>query len=98
MNKILSAILIKNHSCALRTVGNVGNLGKYALFCTAKDGKPALGEDRKKTKPIPKITLIDQEKMSVLTLEQARKIADKRNLKLISIIDFDTKSSRPVYK
>ncbi|KAG5670490.1 hypothetical protein PVAND_000752 [Polypedilum vanderplanki] len=99
MNKIISAILIKNNFCALRTVSNFNNLGKYAFYCTSKDAIPATGEDRKKTKPIPKITLIDtDQKMSVITMEQARKIADKRNLKLINIVDLDTKSSRPVYK
>jgi translation initiation factor IF-3 len=38
------------------------------------------------------------DKMEVITLDQAKKIAEKRNMKLVNIIDRDTKSSRPIYK
>lgn len=36
--------------------------------------------------------------MEVISLDQAKKIAEKRNMKLVNIIDKDTKSSRPIYK
>lgn len=36
--------------------------------------------------------------MEVISLDQAKKIAEKRNMKLVNIIDRDTKSSRPIYK
>lgn len=59
-------------------------------------------EDEKKKKKTPaeiKITLItDGNKMSVITMEQAKKIAASRQLKLVNVLDFDTKSSRAIYK
>lgn len=36
--------------------------------------------------------------MEVITLDQAKKIAEKRQMKLVNIVDKDTKSSRPIYK
>ncbi|XP_066257168.1 translation initiation factor IF-3 [Euwallacea similis] len=53
---------------------------------------------RKKTSPIPKITLLFGDDVSVTTVEEAQKIAKRRNMKLVKIIDLDTKSERPVYK
>lgn len=55
---------------------------------------------KKKRKTIElKITLITEgDKMNVVTMEQAKKLADKRQLKLVNIVDFDSKSSRPIYK
>lgn len=59
-------------------------------------------EDQKKKKKTPaelRVTLItDGNKMSVITLEQAKKMALSRSLKLVNVVDFDTKSSRPIYK
>lgn len=58
-------------------------------------------QQEKKKKPLksPEITLISpEEDLSSVTLEQAEKVAKRRNLKLVKIVDFDTKSKRPVYK
>lgn len=59
-------------------------------------------EEQKKKKKTPaelKITLItDGDKMQVITMEQAKKMALSRQLKLVNVVDFDTKSSRPIYK
>ncbi|XP_066154338.1 translation initiation factor IF-3, mitochondrial [Euwallacea fornicatus] len=53
---------------------------------------------RKKTSPIPKITLLSGDDISVITVEEAQRIAKRRDMKLVKIIDLDTKSERPVYK
>lgn len=36
--------------------------------------------------------------MEVVSLDQAKKMAEKRQMKLVNIVDKDTKSSRPIYK
>lgn len=68
-------------------------------FCTKPgEGTPAK-KPKKKTIEIPKITLIQQnDAMSVTTLEEATKLARRRDLQLIKIQDLDPKSQRPVYK
>lgn len=53
---------------------------------------------KKKTSIIPKVTLFHGKEMSVTTLEEAQKLAKRRDLKLIKIIDLDTKTQRPIYK
>lgn len=59
-------------------------------------GKPK----KKKTAPIPKITLLssDSNNITVTTLEEAQRIAKRRDLKLVKLLDLDTKSERPVFK
>jgi translation initiation factor IF-3 len=62
----------------------------------------AIGDEaakKKKTVPEQRVTLINEsDKMEVITLEKAKKLAEKRQMKLVNIVDFDTKSSRPIYK
>lgn len=54
---------------------------------------------KKKTIPIPKITLLaPDENVQVTSLEEAQKLAKRRDLKLVKIIDLDTKTQRPIYK
>lgn len=54
---------------------------------------------RPKTAPLPKITLLGLEKdVSVVTLDVASKMCQRRGLKLVKIIDIDTKTQRPVYQ
>lgn len=55
--------------------------------------------EKKKKKQIPRITLIsDGDKIEITTLEEAQKLGLRRNLKLVKVIDLDTKTQRPVYK
>lgn len=62
------------------------------------DGVPAK-KSRPKTVPVPNITLIGPDKqLSVVTLDVATKMSDRRGLKLIKVIDVDTKTQRPVYQ
>ncbi|XP_026807688.1 translation initiation factor IF-3, mitochondrial [Rhopalosiphum maidis] len=54
---------------------------------------------RPKTVPQPKITLLGLEKdVSVVTMDVASKMCERRGLKLVKIIDIDTKTQRPVYQ
>ncbi|KAK9876644.1 hypothetical protein WA026_014022 [Henosepilachna vigintioctopunctata] len=53
---------------------------------------------QKKTVAIPKITLIFDNNLIVTTFEDAQKLSKRRDLKLVKIIDLDTKTKRPVYK
>ncbi|KAL1513090.1 hypothetical protein ABEB36_002559 [Hypothenemus hampei] len=64
----------------------------------AENPKSVAEFPRKKTTPIPKITLLSGEDISLSTLEEAQKIAKRRDLKLVKILDLDTKTQRPVYK
>lgn len=48
---------------------------------------------------IPRVTLVTENNdISVVTLEEAQKIAKRRNFKLVKVVDFDAKSEKPVYK
>ncbi|KAJ8936880.1 hypothetical protein NQ314_012144 [Rhamnusium bicolor] len=63
------------------------------------DIDPITGEQKKKKANIvPKVTLISGDELTVTTLEEAQKISKRRNLKLVKIVDLDTKTQRPVYK
>ncbi|XP_022902534.1 translation initiation factor IF-3, mitochondrial [Onthophagus taurus] len=56
-------------------------------------------QPKRKTAIIPKITLISQDQsVQITTLEEAQKLSKRRDLKLVKIIDYDTKSQRPIYK
>ncbi|XP_071452763.1 translation initiation factor IF-3 [Hetaerina americana] len=47
----------------------------------------------------PKITLIGtDENISIVSLEDGHKIAKRRNLRLVKMLDYDTKTQRPVYR
>lgn len=60
---------------------------------------PETGEVKKrKTTIIPKITLLSGNDVTVTTLVEAEKLAKRRDLKLVKIIDLDTKTQRTVYK
>ncbi|XP_022171660.1 uncharacterized protein LOC111034662 [Myzus persicae] len=63
------------------------------------DNEGALKKIRPKTVPLPKITLLGLEKdVSVVTMDVASKMCERRGLKLVKIIDIDTKTQRPVYQ
>ncbi|KAJ8910014.1 hypothetical protein NQ315_014440 [Exocentrus adspersus] len=60
---------------------------------------PVTGEEKKKkTEIIPKITLLSGDQITVTTLEEAQKLSKRRDLKLVKVVDLDTKTQRPVYK
>lgn len=84
ISKHLTLKILCNQQSIL--VRNIQNQGEYV-------------NDEKKTKRnIPKITLISTDNILVTTLEEAQKLSKRRDLKLVKVIDLDTKSQRPVYK
>lgn len=63
------------------------------------DNDSLLKKLRPKTVRQPKITLLGLEKdISVVTIDVASKMCERRGLKLVKIIDIDTKTHRPVYQ
>lgn len=59
----------------------------------------ATNKYRPKTVRQPKITLLGTEKdIFVVTIDVATKMCERRGLRLVKIIDLDTKTQRPVYK
>lgn len=99
MNKICNlAAWQAIQSCAIR--GNhFSSFSRIACFSTEAPVKPPPSKNPK-FKTSPRITLLSSadSKIEITTLDQAKKIAERRQLKLVSILDFDTKTSRPVYK
>jgi translation initiation factor IF-3 len=70
---------------------------KSELIDAAKAAKAA--EAKPKTTPSPKITLIAKdESVSIVSLVEAQKLAKRRDLKLVKILDLDTKTKRAIYK
>ncbi|XP_067012245.2 translation initiation factor IF-3 [Anabrus simplex] len=68
-----------------------------ASFATV--GKSDGPEGTTKKKKGPKITLLGVDgNLSVVSLEEAQKLAKRRDLKLVKITDVDTKTDRPIYK
>lgn len=92
-----------NSSVTNLATRNVEFFRKYQYFSskpitqTLED--PVTGEVKKKKSPIiPKITLIQGNNLTVTTLEEAQKLSKRRDLRLVKILDLDTKTERPVYK
>ncbi|XP_012230756.2 translation initiation factor IF-3 [Linepithema humile] len=63
------------------------------------DDATAAKKPRPKTVPVPKITLLlPDNSITVTVLEEAQRLAKRRNLNLVKISDFDSKTERPSYK
>lgn len=99
MNKFCSQFIKQTlQSSFIRGSSQFGRLNGIAC-CSTEAGKTVPVSKNPKHKTSPRITLLSSDdKMEITTLDQAKKIAERRQLKLVSIIDFDTKTSRPVYK
>ncbi|XP_012525317.2 translation initiation factor IF-3 [Monomorium pharaonis] len=54
---------------------------------------------RPKTEPVPRITLVSPDNsITVTVLEDAQRLAKRRNLTLVKITDLESKTQRPLYK
>lgn len=100
MNKIrISNFIIKQaiQSAVLRS-NQLSSLNRFAFYSSTPKNDDIQSKNPK-LKISPKVTMINpDDKIEVVTLEQAKKIANRRDLKLVSILDMDTKTNRPVYK
>lgn len=83
-------------NCVVRS-HQLGSINRIAFYSTEPAKTVPLSKNPKH-KTSPRITLLTENKIEITTLDQARKIAERRQLKLVSIVDFDTKTSRAVYK
>jgi len=97
MNKFCSLLAKQTlQSCVIRG-GQFNNFNRIAFSSTSTPPKQPLSKNPKhKTSPL--ITLLTGDKIEIITLEHAQKLAERRQLKLVSIVDYDAKTSRPVYK
>lgn len=98
MNQFASLLAKQTiQSCAIRS-NQLGVFNRIACYST-ETGNKLPPSKNPKHKTSPRITLVSPEdKIEITTLDQARKIAERRQLKLVSILDYDTKTSRPLYK
>lgn len=99
--------LAANTLCRTTFVGykKLSSLYLYQLrFVHEKNEQPGFQKikkdtDSKKRFLDPKITLIGtDENISVITLQEAEKLAKRRDLKLLKISDLDDKAQRPLYR
>ncbi|XP_057339341.1 translation initiation factor IF-3 [Microplitis mediator] len=73
------------------------NLNYNKCYCNIGIDDPV--KIKKKKVFVPRITLLsEKDEISIVTLEAAQKLASRHNMKLVKIVDFDTKTERPVYK
>lgn len=100
---ILRTAISRQFHCECRsTIPSISHLRLVQVsgnFCTKQGQTNPAKPLKKKTIEIPKITLIQQNAaMSVTTLEEATKLAQRRGLQLLKVQDIDPKSQRPVYR
>ena len=98
MNKLGSFLL--NQTIKNVCVNNCkSSVALYSSNFSKKDEPQKLVDGTRKPKVSPKITLINvNETVSVVSLDEATKLSKRRDLKLVKILDLDTKTSRSVYK
>lgn len=98
MNKICSLLARQTLQSSVTRGSQFNSFNRIALYSTTSFSKLPPSKNPKHKTSVT-ITLISPEnKIEITTLDNAKKMADRRQLKLVSIVDVDTKSSRPVYK
>lgn len=71
----------------------------FSANCKASSQAEAEQKKKKKTPRVPRITLIHpDESVTIVLLEEAEKLAKRRNLQLAKMPYIDTKADRDVYK
>ncbi|XP_011300422.1 uncharacterized protein mIF3 [Fopius arisanus] len=67
-------------------------------YCDVVSEEPKKPNNKRKIF-IPKITLLSENnEMTVMTIEEAEKLARRRDLKLVKVVDVETRVDRPVYR
>lgn len=73
------------------------NFNYNKCYCNISIDDPV--KTKKKKVFVPRITLLsEKDEISIVTMEAAQKLASRHNMKLVKIVDLDTKTQRPVYK
>uniref|UniRef100_A0AAG5DN70 Translation initiation factor 3 N-terminal domain-containing protein n=1 Tax=Anopheles atroparvus TaxID=41427 RepID=A0AAG5DN70_ANOAO len=98
----LSQLIInRSRTCRNNPLAAVQNVAFFSTKTTKSDvaGTGVASSGARKPKTSPKVTLISSdESISIVNLDEAVKISNRRNLKLVKITDLDTKTQRPVYR
>ncbi|XP_017768058.1 PREDICTED: translation initiation factor IF-3 [Nicrophorus vespilloides] len=95
----MSALSLMNKLKPLIFGNNLRILGSCNQFSVQTHSPINTSQVKKPKKPfIPRITLISADNIAISTLEDAQRLAKRRDLKLVKILDLDTKTQRPVYK
>lgn len=95
---LLLRSICSHHNC-LQGVTNYQWQWKLLSSNLISDKVNSIEPKKPKKQPIPKITLLgSDENITITTLTEAQHISKRRDLKLVKIIDIDTKTQRPVYK
>lgn len=97
MNKLCFNLLKQTLQSNVVRGSQIASIPRITCYSTEAGNKLPLSKNPKH-KTSPQITLLSKDKIEVMTLDQATKLAERRQLKLVSILDHDTKTKRPVYK
>lgn len=98
MNTLCSLVLKRTLQMNVIPGRQLMNINRIACYSSEPPKTVPLSKNPKH-KTSPRVTLMHSDnKMEITTLDQAKKIAERRQLKLVNIVDFDTKTSRPIYK
>lgn len=105
---MLSSLLSLQHAAAIRTqqqhLRNLSINGPLAMSQNpnqkpAGGGKPGINQKPRTSASAQKITLIQQNQaMNITTLEEAQKLAKRRELHLLRLAETDAKTGRPMFK
>lgn len=89
-------LISKLQNCSILRTSNANNIARILYYSNEPSKLPTKNP---KIKTSPKVTLVTgKDQIEVITLDQAKKLAERRQMKLVSILDFDTKTQRAVYK
>ncbi|XP_046673997.1 translation initiation factor IF-3, mitochondrial [Homalodisca vitripennis] len=89
------SLFVSKYGKAFYSFDSKDNVNKTTLEKGPSSNKPKKPKKELKTY----ITLLDlDKKMSVTTVEDAAKLALRRNYKLVKVVDFDPKTDRAVYQ
>ncbi|RZF34661.1 hypothetical protein LSTR_LSTR010826 [Laodelphax striatellus] len=89
----------RNISLGSRLLSSFTHLNKEHQNETKKSSVvPGNKSQKKKKEKLVYITLIENDNVSVLTLDDAVKLSKRRNLKLVQIKDYETKTERATYQ
>lgn len=91
---ILNQIQNKHYCMSCQNITRVCSYSVSRYFST-----DSLEEDKKAAKKEVKVTLLsDGDKIEITNLKEAQKKALRRSLKLVKVVDLDSKTQRPVYR
>jgi len=80
-------------------INNISSIRPFASLDKPNNTNNDNNKNKEKLEKLKKVTLLsDGNKVEVSSLQDAQKIAVRRNLKLVKLVDVDNKTQRPVYK